>query len=186
MPIWNYISNYWKCLQKGNPISQLAWDLTSTLLLLKFWADVPGGVVTTTIPLDSSCFYCYLKYSLHWGLLAHRLQRLIQRRLRAEQVWPFLKFFARKRIVVQVLIRYWSVLSLQNEFEAQQNQQKIVLVFSIFRTCSFLWNLFTGIFRAWIKPHPREPKPLEKFNCWLKRSYDPILCSLIKSEISCL
>lgn len=107
MPIWNYISSYWKCLQKGNPISQLAWDLTSPLLLLKFWADVAGGVMTTTILLDSSCFYCCPNYNLHWGFLTHRLQRLIQWRLRAEQIWPFLKFFARKKIVLQVLIWYW-------------------------------------------------------------------------------
>lgn len=126
MPIWNYISSYWKCLQKGNPISHLAWDLASTFLLLKFSADVAGGVVTTTILLDSSCFYCCLSYNLHWGLLAHRLQRLIQWRLRAERIWPFLKFFASKKIVLQVLIRFWSVLSLQNEFEGQQHQQKTV------------------------------------------------------------
>lgn len=179
MSIWNYISSYWKCLQKGNPISQLAWDLTSTLSLLKFWADETGGVVTTTILLDSSCFYCCIKYNLLWGLLALRLQRLIQWRLRAEQIWPFPKFFARKKIVLQVLIRYYSVLSLQNEFEDQQHQQKIVLVFSTFRRCSFPGNLVTGTSSAWIKPHPRELKPLGKFNCWLKRSYDPILCSLI-------
>ena len=136
--------------------SKLRFDfhLTVTEILR---VDVAGDIVATTTLLGNHCFYCCIKYNVFWGLLAQGLWRLVQWRLTAESVWPFLKLFARRRTVLQTLIRYCCVLPLQDGFEAQQQQQQKKLVFSTFRRCYCLGNLATDIFRAFKKPTPENP-----------------------------
>lgn len=167
----NCISSYWKPTE-GNSIVQLGWGQTPTPSVLRFSAAVAGAAGTTTLLLDSSGCYWRINGSAIWALLAHRPRGLIQGRLSAEQAWPFLKHYVkRKKIVLWALIRYCYVLSLQKE--SQKGQKALALPTR--GRFYFLENLVTGLLSAWKNNHPKEPRPLGEFVYCLKRSNDTVL-----------